>query len=86
MTRHCRPNSSPMSAAQRGASIFKLMEVSRHKSVDTLHGYVRNLGLFNDHAGTCKSLDTLQGILYAPGARSDSLFAHTGWCTGRKGE
>jgi integrase len=40
------------SAAQRGASIFKLMEVSRHKSVDTLNGYVRNLGLFNDHAGT----------------------------------
>jgi integrase len=40
------------SAAQRGASIFKLMEVSRHKSMDTLNGYVRKLGLFNDHAGT----------------------------------
>ena len=27
------------SAAARGASIFKMMDVSRHKSVDTLRGY-----------------------------------------------
>ena len=39
------------SAAARGASIFKMMDVSRHKSVDTLRGYVRDADLFRDHAG-----------------------------------
>ena len=39
------------SAAAKGASIFKLMDVSRHKSVDTLRGYVRDAELFKDHAG-----------------------------------
>jgi hypothetical protein len=29
------------SAAARGASVFKMMDVSRHKSVDTLRSYVR---------------------------------------------
>jgi site-specific recombinase XerD len=38
-------------AAERGASLFKMMEVSRHKSVDTLRGYVRRADLFRDHAG-----------------------------------
>jgi site-specific recombinase XerD len=40
------------SGAEAGASIFKLMEVSRHKSVDTLCGYVRRAELFKDHAGS----------------------------------
>jgi len=40
------------SAAARGASIFKMMDVSRHRSVDTLRGYVRDAELFKDHAGT----------------------------------
>jgi site-specific recombinase XerD len=40
------------SGAEAGASIFKLMEVSRHKSVDTLRGYVRRADLFRDHAGS----------------------------------
>ena len=40
------------SAARHGASIFKMMDVSRHKSVDTLRGYVRDAELFRDHAGT----------------------------------
>jgi site-specific recombinase XerD len=40
------------SAAGNGASIFKMMDVSRHKSVDTLRGYVRDAELFKDHAGT----------------------------------
>jgi site-specific recombinase XerD len=40
------------SAAKRGASIFKMMDVSRHRSVDTLRGYVRDAELFQDHAGT----------------------------------
>jgi hypothetical protein len=38
------------SAAARGASVFKVMEVSRHKSVDTLRGYVRSIEIFEDHA------------------------------------
>jgi site-specific recombinase XerD len=40
------------SAASRGASIFKMMDVSRHRSVDTMRGYVRDAELFKDHAGT----------------------------------
>jgi site-specific recombinase XerD len=39
------------SAAGNGASIFKMMDVSRHKSVDTLRGYIRDAELFKDHAG-----------------------------------
>jgi site-specific recombinase XerD len=39
------------SAAANGASIFKMMDVSRHKSIDTLRAYVRDAELFNDHAG-----------------------------------
>jgi hypothetical protein len=37
--------------AGRGASIFKMMDVSRHKSMGTLRGYVRDAELFRDHAG-----------------------------------
>lgn len=40
------------SAAARGASLFKMMDVSRHRSVDTLRGYVRDAELFKDHAGS----------------------------------
>ena len=39
------------SAAEAGASIFRMMDVSRHKSVDTLRGYVRRAEGFKDHAG-----------------------------------
>jgi integrase len=39
------------SAARRGASIFKMMDQSRHRSVDTLRGYVRDAEIFKDHAG-----------------------------------
>ncbi len=39
------------SGAEAGASILKLMEGSRHKSVDTPRGYVRRAELFRDHAG-----------------------------------
>lgn len=38
--------------ASQGATIFKLQEVSRHKSVQVLSDYVRNAELFKDHAGT----------------------------------
>ncbi len=37
--------------AEAGASVFKLMEVSRHKSVDTLCGFERRPDLFPAHAG-----------------------------------
>jgi site-specific recombinase XerD len=36
------------SAADAGASVFKMMDVSRHKSVNTLRGYVRNAESFKD--------------------------------------
>jgi site-specific recombinase XerD len=39
------------SASQRGANIFRMMDVSRHKSVDTLRGYVREGEIFRNHAG-----------------------------------
>jgi site-specific recombinase XerD len=39
------------SAARRGASVFKMMDVSRHRSLDTLSGYVRDAEFFHDHAG-----------------------------------
>jgi site-specific recombinase XerD len=39
------------SAAEAGASIFKMAEVSRHRSTDVLAGYVRSANLFTDHAG-----------------------------------
>lgn len=39
------------SAAENGASMFRMMDVSRHKSVDTVRGYVRRAEEFQDHAG-----------------------------------
>jgi site-specific recombinase XerD len=39
------------SAAEHGASVFKMMEVSRHRSADTLPGYVRRVDLFKEYAG-----------------------------------
>lgn len=38
-------------AAENGANLFKIMDVSRHKSVQTVKGYVRHAELFKDHAG-----------------------------------
>jgi hypothetical protein len=35
-------------AARRGASVFKLRDVSRHKSMDVLQAYVRDADLFRD--------------------------------------
>ena len=40
------------SAAEAGATVFKLQEVSRHRSIQTLQGYVRSAELFKDHAGS----------------------------------
>jgi site-specific recombinase XerD len=39
------------SSAESGANIFKMAEVSRHRSLDTLRGYVRRVDLFKEHAG-----------------------------------
>ncbi len=39
-------------AAEAGASIWKMMDVGRHKSMDTLRGYVRDADLFKDSAGS----------------------------------
>jgi integrase len=38
-------------AARTGASVFKMREVSRHKSMQVLAHYVRDAELFRDHAG-----------------------------------
>lgn len=38
-------------AARAGASLFRLKDVSRHRSTDVLAAYVREAGLFTDHAG-----------------------------------
>ncbi len=39
------------SAAANGATLFRLMDQTRHRSVETVRGYVRRAGLFEDHAG-----------------------------------
>ncbi len=38
-------------AARAGADIWKIQQVSRHKSLQVLSGYVRDARLFDDHAG-----------------------------------
>jgi len=40
------------SAAENGASLFRMMDVSRHKSVESVRGYVRRAEEFKDHAGS----------------------------------
>ncbi len=39
------------SAAKNRANLWKMAEVSRHKSIDMLRAYVRSTELFDDHAG-----------------------------------
>jgi hypothetical protein len=39
------------SAAEAGADVLKMAEVSRHRSMDTLRRYVRRGNLFKGHAG-----------------------------------
>jgi site-specific recombinase XerD len=39
------------SAAENGASVFKMMEVSRHRNMQTVAGYVRSAKMFDEHAG-----------------------------------
>jgi site-specific recombinase XerD len=54
------------SAAKRGASVFKMMASSRHRSIETLSAYVRDQELFKDHAGSGLS----EMIKPAPASRS----------------
>ena len=39
------------SAAEAGADVLRMMEVSRHKRVETMQGYVRRANMFKGHAG-----------------------------------
>jgi site-specific recombinase XerD len=39
------------SAAANGATLFRLMDQTRHQSVETVRAYVRQAELFEDHAG-----------------------------------
>ena len=41
----------PVALNSSSASIFKMTDQSRHRSVDTLRGYVRDAEIFKDHAG-----------------------------------
>jgi integrase len=40
------------SAAEHNASVWKMQEQSRHRSLDTLSGYVRSKNRFQQHAGS----------------------------------
>ncbi len=39
------------SAAANGATLFRLMDQTRHRSVETVRAYVRRAGLFDAHPG-----------------------------------
>jgi site-specific recombinase XerD len=40
------------SAAANGANLFRMMDVSRHRSINSVRGYVRKAQQFEDHAGS----------------------------------
>jgi hypothetical protein len=63
------------SAAEAGASVFKMMEVSRHRSVDVLRGYVRRADLFHEHTGATFLCLTgaMSGAGSSPRERAPSL-------------
>jgi hypothetical protein len=63
-------------AAARGTSLFKMMDVSRYKSVDKLRGYVRDEDAFRDHAGA--------GLLWRHRVRYSRQTCRTAtWSAGR---
>ena len=39
------------SAAEAGADVLRMMDVSRHKKVETVRGYIRRADAFKNHAG-----------------------------------
>jgi hypothetical protein len=50
--------------------VFKMMEVSRHKSVDTLRGYVRRADLFKEHAARRSCDHRQRSVLTTPQAQA----------------
>jgi len=40
------------SAAESGANLSRMMDISRHRSIDSVRGYVRKAQQFEDHAGS----------------------------------
>jgi hypothetical protein len=52
------------SAAEGGASIWKLSEVPRHRRLDRLRGYVRRAHLFRDRAGQ-RNLHTAESDVWS---------------------
>jgi len=50
LSRHSLRSGFLQIAVARGASLFEMMDVSCHKSGDTLRGYVRDADAFRDHA------------------------------------
>src|SRR5262249_52153075 len=46
-----RPQLARRLSDERGASVYKMRDVSRHKSMEVLQGYVRDADMFRDHAG-----------------------------------
>jgi hypothetical protein len=53
-----------------------MMDVSRHKSVETLRGYVRDAELFRDHAGAdCSKLHASIAAVWRFRAEPKFMFA-----------
>jgi hypothetical protein len=48
-------------AARCGASVFKIRDVSRHKSMDVLQAYVRDADVFRDYTGAGLTLERGEG-------------------------
>lgn len=48
---HSLPSDFLTSAAMNGASTFKMVDISRHKGMDTSKGYVRLAEEFKEHVG-----------------------------------
>jgi site-specific recombinase XerD len=46
---HSLRSGAATTAAKRGAPIHKMQQLTRHKSVDVLLGYIRDASLFDDH-------------------------------------
>ena len=60
--------------------MFKLQEVSRHKSVDVLAGYVRRSDLFKGHAGVGLPVMTERSQPDATLAALCELTVAAAWC------
>ena len=59
--------------ARRGASVFKMRDVSRHKSMDVLQAYVRDADLFRDHAGAGAAVESPRLLLFPANDDNDDV-------------